>query len=110
MGDSGESGMVSEGVESLWVGAGFMARLTLERPVSLNCFVKRIEPGKGMGVSVAVSEPESQKLYENLLSSLSTTSPYSLFMLKFITPFLYSGSSLIPDHFPSRAPTSPSPH
>ena len=58
---------------ALWVGAGFTARLTLERTVSLNCFVKRIEPGKGMGVSVAVSEPESQKLYENLLSSLSTT-------------------------------------
>jgi len=41
--------------------------------VNLNCFVKRIEPGKGMGVSVAVSESESQKLFEDLLSSLSNT-------------------------------------
>jgi len=71
--DISTSGMFIEAVDPLWVGAGFTARLTLERPVSLNCFVKRIEPGKGMGVSVAVSEPESQKLYENLLSSLSTT-------------------------------------
>src|SRR5258707_4848719 len=73
--DISTSGMFIEAVDPLWVGAGFTARLTLERPVSLNCFVKRIEPGKGMGVSVAVSEPESQKLYENLFSSLSTTSP-----------------------------------
>ena len=73
--DISTSGMFIEAVDPLWVGAGFTARLTLERPVSLNCSVKRIEPGKGMGVSVAVSEPESQKLYENLLSSLSTTSP-----------------------------------
>jgi hypothetical protein len=55
------------------VGAGFTARLTLPRPVKLDCFVKRIEPGKGMGVSVAVSEAESQKHFEDLLSSLSNT-------------------------------------
>jgi len=71
--DVSASGMYIEALDPLWVGAGFTARLTLDRPVNLNCFVKRIEPGKGMGVSVAVSEPESQKLYESLLSSLSTT-------------------------------------
>jgi len=37
----------------------------------LNCLVKRVEPGRGMGVTVAVSETESQMLYHNLLSSLS---------------------------------------
>jgi len=69
--DISASGMFIEAVEPLWVGAGFTARLGLERPVRLDCFVKRIEPGRGMGVSVAVSEAESQKLYEDLLSSLS---------------------------------------
>jgi len=54
-------------------GAGFTARLTLPRPVRLNCFVKRVEPGLGMGVTVAVSETESQKHFEDLLSSLSST-------------------------------------
>jgi hypothetical protein len=63
--------MFIEAVDLLWVGAGFTARLTLDRPVRLDCFVKRVEPGRGMGVSVAVSESESQKLYEDLLSSLS---------------------------------------
>ncbi len=71
--DISASGMFIEAHDPLWVGAGFIARLTLDRPVNLNCFVKRIEPGKGMGVSVAVPEPESQKLYESLLSSLSTS-------------------------------------
>jgi hypothetical protein len=72
--DISASGMFIEAVDPLWVGAGFSARLTLERPVRLDCFVKRIEPGKGMGVSVAVSETESQKLYQDLLSSLGGTS------------------------------------
>jgi hypothetical protein len=73
--DISSSGMFIEAVDPLWVGAGFTARLTLDRPVRLNCFVKRIEPGRGMGVSVAVSETESHKLYHDLLSSLSVTGP-----------------------------------
>ena len=71
--DISASGMFIEAVDPLWVGAGFAARLTLDRPVRITCFVKRIEPGRGMGVSVAVSETESQKLYHDLLSSLSVT-------------------------------------
>jgi hypothetical protein len=63
--------MFIEAVDPLWVGAGFTARLTLDRPVKLDCFVKRIEPGSGMGVSVAVSGSESQKLFQDLLSVLS---------------------------------------
>ena len=69
--DISSSGMFIEAIDPLWVGAGFTARLTLPRPVRLDCFVKRIEPGKGMGVAVAISESESQKVFEDLLSSLS---------------------------------------
>jgi hypothetical protein len=70
--DISSSGMFIEAIDPLWVGAGFTVRLThLERPVKLDCFVKRIEPGRGMGVSVAVSESESHKLYQELISSLS---------------------------------------
>jgi hypothetical protein len=69
--DISASGMFIEAVDPLWVGAGFTAKLTLDPPVKLDCFVKRIEPGRGMGVSVAVPESESQKFFENLLSSLS---------------------------------------
>jgi hypothetical protein len=69
--DISASGMFIEALDPLWVGAGFTARLGLERPVRLECSVKRIEPGRGMGVAVSVSEAESQKLFEDLLSSLS---------------------------------------
>jgi hypothetical protein len=41
----------------------------------MDCSVKRIEPGRGMGVSVSLAESESQKLYQDLLSSLSNTGP-----------------------------------
>ena len=36
--------------------------------------VKRVEPGLGMGVSVALSENESHKVYHELLSSLAPPS------------------------------------
>jgi hypothetical protein len=71
--DISSNGMFIEAADPLWLGAGFTARLALERPVKLDCSVKRIEPGRGMGVSLAVSETESQKLFEDLLSSLSNT-------------------------------------
>jgi hypothetical protein len=67
--------MFIEAQDPLLVGAGFSARLNLPQPVKLDCFVKRIEPGHGMGVSVAVCESESQKLYQDLLSSLTLPSP-----------------------------------
>ena len=71
--DISTNGMFIESPDTLWIGAGFTARLTLDHPVKVDCFVKRIEPGRGMGVSVSVSETESQKLFEQLLSSLSNT-------------------------------------
>jgi PilZ domain-containing protein len=69
--DISANGMFIEAPDTLWVGAGFTARMNLSQPVKLNCFVKRIEPGRGMGVTIALAESESQKLYHDLLSSLS---------------------------------------
>jgi hypothetical protein len=71
--DISSNGMFIEAVDPLWIGAGFTARLNLDRPLRMDCSVKRIEPGRGMGVSIALSESESQKLYQDLLSSLSNT-------------------------------------
>jgi PilZ domain-containing protein len=69
--DVSANGMFIEVPDTLWVGAGFIARLNLPQPVKLDCLVKRVEPGRGMGVSVALAETESQKLYHELLSSLT---------------------------------------
>jgi len=70
--DVSVNGMFIEVPDTLWVGAGFTARLSLSRTVKLHCLVKRIEPGRGMGVSVAAPETESLELYQHLVSSLSS--------------------------------------
>ena len=69
--DISSNGMFIESSDPLWVGAGFTAHLALERPVKLECSVKRIEPGRGMGVSVTVREEQHEKRYQDLLASLS---------------------------------------
>jgi PilZ domain len=71
--DISSNGMFIESADPLWVGAGFTARLSLEQPVTVDCFVKRVEPGKGMGVAVTVSEEQHRRRFHELLSSLSST-------------------------------------
>ena len=69
--DISEGGMFIESEDVLWVGAGFRARLTMEHPLWLECHVKRVEPGRGMGVSVQVREDQSQRHYQDLLEKLA---------------------------------------
>jgi hypothetical protein len=73
--DVSSNGMFIESADTLWVGAGFTARLSLEHPVKVDCFVKRVEPGRGMGVSVSVSESQHQERYQRLIASLSSPRP-----------------------------------
>ena len=71
--DISSNGMFIESLEPLWIGAGFTARIALDHPVKVDCFVKRVEPGRGMGVVVTLSEPKNQKQFQDLLASLSRT-------------------------------------
>src|SRR5450631_1540302 len=73
--DISSNGMFIESADPLWVGAGFTARLTLDQPVKVDCYVKRVEPGRGMGVVVTVAEEPHQERYQQLLASLSTIIP-----------------------------------
>jgi len=73
--DISSNGMFIESVDPLWIGAGFTAKLSLPRPVRLNCSVKRIEPGRGMGVSISPVEEGHQKVYLDLIESLSGVQP-----------------------------------
>jgi hypothetical protein len=68
--DVSASGMFIESADPLWVGAGFTASLELDQPVRVDCRVRRVEPGLGMGVSVSLCDDE-QQTYHNLLSRLS---------------------------------------
>ena len=72
--DISANGMFIESPDTLWVGAGFTARLALDRPVQMDCSVKRIEPGQGMAVAVTVAEQQHQQRYQDLLSTLSNPS------------------------------------
>jgi hypothetical protein len=71
--DISSNGMFIESADPLWIGAGFTAHIVLDRPVKLDCSVKRIEPGLGMGVSVRLSEEQHEQRYQDLLASLSNT-------------------------------------
>jgi hypothetical protein len=71
--DISSNGMFIESSDPLWIGAGFTAHMVLDRPVKVDCSVKRIEPGRGMGVSVTLSEQQHEQSYQDLLASLSKT-------------------------------------
>ena len=69
--DISASGMFLESDDVLWVGAGFRARLALDRPLYMECSVKRVEPGRGMGVTVALQDEQNLHFHE-LLDRLAT--------------------------------------
>jgi len=70
--DISANGMFIESTDPLWVGAGFTARLALDnRPVQMDCSVKRVEPGRGMAVTVSVSGEQHKRFEEELISSLT---------------------------------------
>ena len=69
--DISAHGMFIETEDVLWVGAGFRARLAMENPLWLDCSVKRVEPGRGMGVSVELREDQSQRDFQGLLARLA---------------------------------------
>jgi PilZ domain-containing protein len=73
--DISSNGMFIESTDTLWVGAGFTARLALERPVQVDCSVKRVEPGRGMAVTVTASGEQHQQRYRDLINALTTQGP-----------------------------------
>ena len=68
--DISANGMFIESEDVLWVGAGFRARMRAERALWLECSVKRVEPGLGMGVTVAVPQ-DQQGHFADLLAKLA---------------------------------------
>jgi hypothetical protein len=70
--DVSAGGMFIESEDILWVGAGFRARLAADSPLWMDCSVKRVEPGTGMGVTVEWPERQSESHYSNLLARLAS--------------------------------------
>ncbi|OLE85651.1 MAG: hypothetical protein AUG07_04140 [Acidobacteria bacterium 13_1_20CM_2_60_10] len=73
--DLSANGAFIELPDPLWIGAGFTARLELGGPVQIDCFVRRVEPGRGMGVSVNVARPENRERFQELVERLSQVVP-----------------------------------
>src|SRR5207302_4953021 len=58
--DISAEGMRIEIADPLWVGAKFSAVLALEPPLRMECVVRRVEPGGGMGVSLVTPGAEGR--------------------------------------------------
>jgi len=55
----------------LWVGASFTARVVLGEPLNLNCVVRRVLPGRGMGVLFVDLPEETRARLENLIKMVA---------------------------------------
>ena len=69
--DIGISGLFITTPEPLWLNARFAAKLLAESPILLDCVVRRIEPGIGMGVQIAPSNDDARLLLVALIESLA---------------------------------------
>lgn len=69
--DVSMSGMFIATPNPLWVGAAFKARLLMAEPLTLDCTVRRVLPGKGMGVVISDLSEEARSRLQALVSSLA---------------------------------------
>ena len=53
------------------VNAAFPASLALNQPLRMECVVRRVVPGHGLGVTVSIPGKEARRRYEALLVALS---------------------------------------
>ncbi len=69
--DISAEGMFIEIAAPLWVGATFSAQVALDKPLRVLCTVRRVEPGRGMGVKFVVTDEESSRQLVGLLDALT---------------------------------------
>ena len=68
--DIGPRGLFVELTPPLWLGATFSARLMVNPIIKLNCTVRRVEPGTGMGVRFDALDEHARLQLEALLAAL----------------------------------------
>ena len=64
------NGMFIEAADPLWLGARFAAQVLLDSPLRVDCVVRRIEPGRAMGVTFTAVDAESRARVASLLGNL----------------------------------------
>lgn len=70
--DISHSGMFLAPSEPLWLGARFAATLLLDPPIKVECTVRRVEPGRGVGVRMVIADENAQSQLSSLLSNLDS--------------------------------------
>jgi PilZ domain len=68
--DISPQGLFVELMPPLWVGASFSARVILNPVLQLVCTVRRVEPGKGIGVEFQISEGSEKARLNDILADL----------------------------------------
>jgi hypothetical protein len=68
--DVSRGGLFIEMADPPCLGAHFVTQLALNVPLRVNCVVRRVVPGRGIGVAMSVPE-QSRKRFEALLLALS---------------------------------------
>ncbi len=68
--DISPGGMFLISSEPLWLGARFYAKLLTKPPIHVECTVRHIEPGRGIAVTIALTDSLSQARFTELLASL----------------------------------------
>ncbi len=69
--DIGPDGLFVRMPDLLWMGAAFSAQLTLDRAWRIDCIVRWIDPGNGIGVSFFIPEDGGRKRLTVFLERLA---------------------------------------
>ena len=68
--DIGPHGLFVLMTQPLWIGAAFSARLMLNPPLPLNCTVRRVEPGTGIGITFDMPDEHTKAQWQELFDKL----------------------------------------
>jgi hypothetical protein len=69
--DIGPDGLFIKLPNPLWIGAAFSGQLTLDRQWRIDCVVRWIDSGRGMGVSFFIPDEEGRKWFGIFLDRLA---------------------------------------
>ncbi len=85
--DFSEEGMFIELRDRVCLSTCFSGRLALDAPLHVECVVRRILRGKGVGVSIVIPEEENKIRFRALLRALQKTAGPSRAGAAFAAPY-----------------------
>jgi len=68
--DISAQGIFVELENPLWIGARFAGQLELERPVKVECVVRRVQPLRGMAATYSILDEAERQAVASLIDKL----------------------------------------